>query len=221
MGTANLCSFLITLTLLSPPLLTSVFAQGDSPSVETTLTNIEKRYSGRDFTANFSQNSRLAAIDITETAMGKAFFSHPGRMRWEYTEPEQNQIITNGKTLWIFRPEDNQVVQGDAGTFFKTGAGGAFLSDIRLVRAKYTITPGKNDNKFVELLLVPKIKNPEINLIKIEVSKDKFEINRVETTNIYGDTTTLEFSDINFLKLDKTLFDFVIPEGTDLLFMNE
>ncbi len=209
---------LLILICLSP----TAFAQGRSSSIdlETMLTGIENRYSGRDFTATFFQRSRLAAIDITETAQGKAFFSHPGKMRWEYLEPEKHEIITNGTTLWIFRPEDNQVVQGEARTFFKAGAGGAFLSDIRLVRADYTITLERNDNGFAELLLIPKQKNPEISSIRIRIFQDTFMIDRVETTNVYGDTTTLEFMDIEFRKLDPSLFDFVVPKGTDLLFMN-
>jgi len=207
---------LLTLLLLCP----GAFAQENSIDLETMLTGIENRYSDRDFSATFFQRSRLAAIDITETAQGKAFFSHPGKMRWEYLEPEKHEIITNGTTLWIFRPEDNQVVQGEARTFFKAGAGGAFLSDIRLVRAAYTITLERNDNGFAELLLIPKQKNPEISSIRIRIFQDTFMIDRVETTNIYGDTTTLEFMDIEFRKLDPSLFDFVVPKGTDLLFMN-
>ena len=207
---------LLTLLLLSP----AAFAQDSKSDLETLLTGIEKCYSGKDFSAAFFQRSRLAAIDITETANGRAFFSHPGKMRWEYLEPEKHEIITNGTTLWIFRPDDNQVVQGEARTFFKTGAGGAFLSDIRLVRKDYTITLGRSDNGVAELLLVPKQENPEISTIKIRLFQATFKIDRVETTNIYGDTTTLEFMDIDFRKLDPALFDFVVPQGTDLLFMD-
>ncbi|MCP4114446.1 MAG: outer membrane lipoprotein carrier protein LolA [Desulfobacteraceae bacterium] len=215
------CSGLILLTLLLQLLSPAAFAQDNSASdLEALLTGIENRYSGKDFTATFFQRSRLAAIDITETAQGKAFFSHPGKMRWEYLEPEKHKIITNGETLWIFRPEDNQVVQGEARTFFKAGAGGAFLSDIRLVRESYTITLERNDKGVAELILVPKQENPEISTIKIRLFQDTFKIDRVETTNIYGDTTTLEFMDIDFRKLDPSLFDFVVPKGTDLLFMN-
>jgi len=191
-----------------------------SLDLETVLAGIEKRYSGRDFTADFFQTSLLAAIDITETAKGKALFSHPGKMRWEYQEPESQAIITNGTTLWIYRIEENQVVQGDAVSFFKSGGGGAFLSDITLIRAGYDITLDRVETNFVTLVLVPKIKNPEISTIVIRVLRTTFDIDRVETTNIYGDTTTLEFKDINFHTLDSSLFEFVVPEGTDLLFMD-
>ncbi|ACN13519.1 outer membrane lipoprotein carrier protein precursor [Desulforapulum autotrophicum HRM2] len=208
--------------VLSVVLFSFANAQADTqtPDLETVLTGIEHRYSGQDFTANFYQTSRLAAIEITETANGQAFFSHPGRMRWEYQEPERQEIITNGKTLWIYRTEENQVVKGDAAAFFKTGGGGAFLSDITLIRIDYTITLGKFDTDFVTLVLVPKRQNPEITTIDIRVSRTTFDVDRVETTNTYGDTTILEFKEITFHKLEKALFEFTVPEGTDLLFMN-
>ena len=63
---------------------------------EDILNQIEKQYSGNDFCANFHQTSHLKAIDITETASGQAFFSHPGKMRWEYHTPEKNQINPGG-----------------------------------------------------------------------------------------------------------------------------
>ncbi len=191
-----------------------------APNLETVLAGIEKRYSGKDFTADFFQTSLLAAIDITETANGTASFSHPGKMRWEYQEPERQEIITNGTTLWIYRIEENQVVQGDAVSFFKSGGGGAFLSDITLIRAGYEITLDRVERDFVFLVLVPKTKNPEISTIGIRVLRTTFDIDRVETTNIYGDTTILEFKDIDFHTIDRSLFEFAVPQGTDLLFMD-
>ena len=140
-------------------------------------------------------------------------------MRWEYQEPERQEIVTNGKTLWIYRTEENQVVKGDAAAFFKTGGGGAFLADITLVRADYTITIDRVDTGFVSLVLVPKRQNPEITTIEIRVSRTTFDVDRVETTNTYGDTTVLEFRKIAFHRLEKALFEFTPPEGTDLLFM--
>ena len=76
---------------------------------EAVLSAIEKKYAGKSFEASFYQISKLEALDITEKASGKASFSHPGKMKWEYLEPEQHEIITNGKSLWIYRPEENQV----------------------------------------------------------------------------------------------------------------
>ncbi len=188
---------------------------------EALLAGMESRYANTDFTATFQQRSTLKAIDITEDANGIAYFSHPGKMRWEYTYPQKHQIITNGETLWIHRPEDNQVVISSASDFFKSGAGGAFLSDISKIRSNYAITLENSNPVDSDLILIPEKSDPEITSIRIRVSSLTFEINRITTVNSYGDTTELKFSQIDFKPLDPALFNFKVPEGLDVFYMNQ
>ncbi|MFO7750282.1 MAG: outer membrane lipoprotein carrier protein LolA [Desulfobacteraceae bacterium] len=198
----------------------AVFADTPLQKTEKIVQELEARYSGADFSAKFHQRSILAAIDVTDKASGRAFFSHPGKMRWEYRQPQTNQIITNGTTLWIYRPGENQVVKGKALEFFKAGAGGAFLSDIQLVKKNYTIDLEKEEENFFQLILTPKEKRIEISSITIEVEKESYEIKTVTTKNSYGDTTELRFSNIRFTPLDASLFEFTVPPEADLLFMD-
>ena len=186
-------------------------------ATEAALSAIEKRYSGKSFETSFYQVSKLAALDITEKASGKASFSHPGKMRWEYLEPEKHEIITNGKSLWIYRPEEKQVMQGDAESFFKAGAGGAFLSDISLVRKNYIITTKDATDDYTELDLVAKKETPDISLIVIRVSRKTSDIVRIVTRNVYGDTTLFEFSDIQFKSVNPSRFEFEIPKGSNVV----
>ena len=73
-------------------------------------------------------------------ASGKVYIKYPGMMRWEYEKPDRQIIITDADKLWIYRPEDNQVMTGKAPTFFRDGKGASFLSDIRLIRQKFDIS---------------------------------------------------------------------------------
>ena len=165
--------------------------ESTSATLDQFLDGLEKRYSKKEFIADFSQVSKLKVLEIDETASGKALFSHPGKMKWEYLEPQQHQMITNGKTLWIYRPDQNQVLIGDAENFFKEGSGGSFLSDISIVRKKYTINIIENSELFFSLKLIPKRKTPEIQSILIIVSKKTYNIQRIITSNIYKDTIEL------------------------------
>ncbi|OQY00579.1 MAG: hypothetical protein B6I26_07705 [Desulfobacteraceae bacterium 4572_130] len=185
------------------------------------LKKIEDKYLGKNFTGNFHQISTLKAIDITEKAFGKVFFGSSGKMKWEYYMPEKHQIITNGETLWIYRPEQNQIIKGTSLEFFQTGAGGSFLSNISSIKKNYKISIKKNNDSFINILLIPKQKNPQISLIEIKVLKKNDEIKKIITSNIYGDTTEIEFKDIQFKKLDDSMFEFIIPKGTDILFMKD
>jgi outer membrane lipoprotein carrier protein len=195
-------------------------AAGSELIKEDILTAIEKKYAGKSFKASFTQTSRLAALDITEKASGRAYFSHPGKMKWQYLEPAQHEIITNGKLLWIFQPQENQVMQGDASQFFKSGAGGAFLSDISLIRKNFTISVKEVTTDYVEINLNAKKENPDISLIVIRISQKKNKIVRVVTYNPYEDTTLFEFSDIQFKKIDPDVFEFKVPDGVSIIKMD-
>lgn len=183
------------------------------------LTAIEKKYAGKGFQADFAQVSKLAALDIVETASGQALFSHPGKMRWLYVEPDRHEIISNGEVIWIFRPAENQVMQGNAGNFFKAGAGGAFLSDIKLIRKNFSLEVKEAFDTHVDLVLTPKKEDPDLASILIRVSRKTHEILQVTTHNLYGDTTLFEFTHIQFKSLNDSVFEFKVPEGSSIVEM--
>ena len=194
-------------------------AADTSGLAQAILDGIEDRYAGKSFSADFIQTSTLSALDITETASGKALFSHPGKMKWQYLSPERHDIITNGTDLWIFRPEENQVMRGDAARFFQSGAGGAFLSDISLIRKNYTVSVKAATDEWVELLLEDKSDNPDIQRIIIQVSRNRFLISTVTTKNAFNDTTRFVFTDIRFQNIPDDRFEFTIPSGVNILDM--
>lgn len=195
------------------------FAQGIIQPGDV-LSALEKKYAGKSFSTRFSQISRLAALDITENAAGKAWFSHPGKMHWAYQEPNIHQIITNGKTLWIFRPDENQVMTGDARRFFTSGAGGAFLSDISLIRKNFHIKIKAETEHDIELDLANKDKTADITAIIIRISKANYEIKRLVTYNRHDDTTLFEFYEMQIKPLDPGLFEFNIPAGVNVIEMS-
>ena len=201
-------------------LCSTAYALDNEIIKENILTTIEKKYSGKSFVADFTQISKLSALDITERASGKASFSHPGKMRWEYMEPEHHKIITNGKLLWIFRPRENQVMQGDASQFFKAGGGGAFLSDISLIRKNYIIHIKEVNVDYVEIDLFAKEKNVDISSIVIRISQKNNDIIRIVTYNPYNDTTQFEFKNIQFKKIDPALFEFKPFKGLNIIDLN-
>lgn len=191
--------------------------------VDEILGCVEKRYSGSGFSARFFQVSVLKAMKITDTANGSAFFKKPGMMRWEYTVPDRQQIITDGTTLWIYRPDDKQVTVGVFPSFFGDGKGAGFLSDISLIRKKFMVSIGDGfvDSEHV-LKLWPKEKNIDISVIHLAISRETCEVIRIVTYNAYGDETRIELTDINFSENPPdSIFHFIIPPGTDIVRMDQ
>ncbi|RJP46556.1 MAG: outer membrane lipoprotein carrier protein LolA [Desulfobacteraceae bacterium] len=195
----------------------------DQLAVEEIMDRLVQRFGAADFSADFSQESTLAALDIRDTATGRVWIKHPGRMRWEYATPEIHAIITDGKTLWIYRPEDRQVIIGDALAYFGDGKGASFLSNIRLIPEAFTVSVAPPAGEGLHTLrLVPHRKQLDLNEIYLNIDKATFDIVGVLTINAYDDQTRLDFKNINFSNdIDENLFHFQAPAGTDVLKLEE
>jgi len=79
-------------------------ARADSSGV---LRRLESRYNSArtlqaTFLEQFSDNGKLVRKEA-----GRAYFLHPGRMRWDYEAPEKNMFLVDGKYVWFYSPSDH------------------------------------------------------------------------------------------------------------------
>jgi outer membrane lipoprotein carrier protein len=195
-------------------------------SVDQILDRVENKYTDSEFSADFIQKSFLKAMDIIDQASGKVYIKYPGKMRWEYEKPDRQIFITDGEKLWVYRPDDNQVQVGKAPSFFKSGKGASFLSDISLVRQKFDISLKKGkqneDDPFYYLKLIPREKTLDITEILLMVSKQTFNVVQIISIDLYGDENRIDLLNFAFgVNLDDSLFSFSIPEGADVLQLDE
>ncbi len=104
--------FLLLLTLLSPSRpLAAPHAEADSARL---LQFFESRYSSAhtletSFLERYLENGRLVRAEA-----GKAYFLHPGKMRWNYESPEKNTFLADGKYVWFYSPRDHTAMRTPA-----------------------------------------------------------------------------------------------------------
>ena len=215
---------LSTLALTATSLADTVVEQKDQAgdlklSIDQILDEVEKVYTAAGFSADFIQASTIKAMDITDSAAGKLSVKYPGKMRWVYQTPEEQIIVSDGEHLWIYRPQDNQVLRGQAATFFGDGKGAGFLSDIRKIRDDFSITlEDIRFGDFYSLVMVPRQKTWDLVRINLLVSKQNYYITQVYTYNAYEDVTRIEFSNLEFNDaLEPSLFEFKMPPNVDIL----
>jgi len=72
---------------------------------------MESRYRGAKtlqatFLERYLENGR-----VLRTEAGTAYFRRPGKMRWEYEEPEKDLFLVDGKTAWFYVPADHTVTR--------------------------------------------------------------------------------------------------------------
>ncbi|RJQ55366.1 MAG: outer membrane lipoprotein carrier protein LolA [Desulfobacteraceae bacterium] len=194
-----------------------------APALDEIIGGVEKKYSAEGFSAHFLQTSTLKAMQVTEQAKGLLFAEKPDKMRWEYREPERQLVVSDGVNLWVYRPADNQVMIGKAPAFFGDGKGAGFLSDIRRVRENFDVTlEGTTEGSNYLLKLLPKKKTFDIAAIYLTISSSDFSIVEVTTLNEYRDETRIRLEDIQFRSdLDDSLFSFVVPDGADVVKMDQ
>ena len=70
----------------------------------TLLDKIQTRYQQTgSFTARFVQTDQRVDAEVRR-AEGTVRYKRPGRMRWHYESPEEQLLVTDGKTLWLYDP---------------------------------------------------------------------------------------------------------------------
>src|SRR2546421_8742773 len=62
----------------------------------------------RDFSASFRQHYTYVAIGRTEDSEGLVQVKKPGLVRWDYASPDRRTLYIEGRTLWIWRPDDQE-----------------------------------------------------------------------------------------------------------------
>ena len=82
-----------------------------SDSSGNALELFEKRYRSSKalsavFLEQFIDNGKLVRREA-----GRAYFLHPGKMRWDYEAPEKNMFLVDGKYVWFYSPSDHTVTR--------------------------------------------------------------------------------------------------------------
>ena len=200
--------------------VTRVPAQAQlDPLVEEVLNRVEARYTQAGFKARFQLTSTLKAMQITDEAAGRLLVKYPGKMRWEYETPSPMLFVSDGQSLWMYQPEENQVTVGLASEVLGGRQGASFLSDIRLLRQAFRISLDPDGSEeVIRLKLLPEGEAHDIAEIYLKIRRDTYDIVEVVTINLYEDHTRIQLLDFDFnAVLPDRLFRFKIPEGTDVL----
>lgn len=108
MRTTSLTKGLIVLGFLAVGLNSICHATG---SIQEIVHTVEGRYhSSRSLKAVFLERYAEGRQTV-RVESGIVYFSHPGRMRWEYESPEEKLFLTDGKTAWFYVPSDHTVTR--------------------------------------------------------------------------------------------------------------
>lgn len=182
---------------------------------------VQKRYSSLSaLSADFRQESRIVTLGRSRFKEGTIRFKRPGKMRWDYTPPDPQLIVSDGATLWYYRSEKNQVVVREIGTAFVNQTPLLFLFGKGDLASEFSweekdLAPVDGGTRLLELL--PRQETPDLVSLTLEVRED-FSIAATILTDAFGNVTRLEFSgEEENGSIEDALFSFTVPEGAEVL----
>ena len=91
------------------------------------------------FSADFSQQSYLDALETSENSSGKVFFKKSGKMLWHYKEPEEQVFTVKDNSLWLYQVSDKQVLVDKLGNVLLSELPVSFLMGLGNISKDFKI----------------------------------------------------------------------------------
>lgn len=188
------------------------------PDVKDVVRRLQERYDAtEDFTADFTQAVEVPTLGKTLESRGQVFFKRPGRMRWEFLEPERQTIVADGSTLWVHQPEHNQVLKAPFRAAFQSTTPVSFLFGVGKLSEDFDASLVDVDAERVRLRLEPK-QESEIGTLVLAVDRGTYDLLGAEVTDPLGNVTRLSFSNLKRgIGLEDGRFVFRVPPGADVV----
>lgn len=199
----------IAISLLAMLCSSHAFAQATEQDLYNILSSV------KTLEATFFQQVLDDKGEILQESSGTLALQKPGKFRWHYGEPYSQDIIADGKNLWMF---DIELAQASVQPLEKAlgSAPIILLTDLRPLAEDFEIRPMEDDFGLQWLALVPKVLDTEF--YRIELGMDNEVIREMRLFDHFDQQTIIRFSKIELNKtFAKRHFIFDIPDGVDVI----
>ena len=216
MTTLNRALFVLLAALAVP----AVLGAQAPPSADAIARALQTRYQGiQDFSADFVQTYRGGVLKTRTNQRGTVAVKKPGKMRWVYTGPERNELISDGRKIYWYVPEDKQVTVSDVGAEGQASTSLTFLTGKGDIARDFTpsfvesATPGA-----LALKLVPRRAEPDYEYLVVTINPATLQMQALTTRDRQGGENTITFTNMkeNRRLPDKT-FVFTPPRGVNVV----
>ena len=190
--------------------------ESEPQSVQEIVQAVERTYANvQAIRADFTQTSRSSLMG-EQHQKGKVLLKRPRKMRWAFTQPDDRQFVTDGKTMWIWSASDNQViVTGDFAS--QSGDMPQLLDDLSKLDELFDIVVVPGPPQTHVLSLTPK-KQAAFKKLELVLEKKKYTLEKVTMTDNMDGVVELAFSQVKLNpELADSSFTFAIPPGAQVI----
>lgn len=198
-----------------------------SKEVREVVKKIQARYEKtKDLRAEFRQVTKIEGFATLLTSSGNLFIKKPGKLRWDYREPDVQEIYVSGNDLMMYVPQHKQVLVGKLTQMAASQAplqllqGAAKLEEHFEVQA--TLGGERGEGGVPLVTLVPKAAGPEsvktVVRIVVEAQPKTYFIKTVSIHEVSGNVATFQFDNLQpNTGLQGVRFEFTVPAGVEVV----
>ena len=190
-----------------------------TPTLDDVVRGVEGAYGKMtDLRGEFTQSALNKSLNQTIDAKGVVYLKKGGKLRWEYVEPTRQEIVSDGKTIWIHTPQLNQVNTGAAPEAL-SGPAGSFLSGLGKLRQHFNVrflnpAQPKDADGNVVLDLTPKQPLPTLARMVLSLDANSYDVRKAVVYDQFDNTVTMTFTKVAVnTGLPDKLFVFTAPKG--------
>jgi len=165
----------------------------------------------------FNQSSYLAALDVSETSSGDVSFLKPGKMRWEYRDPEHQIFLTDGESFWYYQEAEAQLLIDTFRGVLTTDVPLAFLAGVGELKRDFSLSSVCREENLLKLELKPRSEAEGLARFVLFVRQDDLTPMGAEIHDGQENVTRVMFSELKVNgSLPSNLFHPAFPKGIDI-----
>ncbi|HLK48211.1 MAG TPA: outer membrane lipoprotein carrier protein LolA [Bryobacteraceae bacterium] len=196
--------------------LLAVSAFAADAQLEHLLKNVETRYNKAKTLQVLFTEHYTPPRSASRTESGTLLLRKPGRMRWDYTQPQGKLFVGDGKYLWLYTPADNRVEKMKVQESEDMRAPLAFLLGKLNFDKEFRNLQAKPEGAATRITAEPKTENLPYSQVEFVVASD-YSIREVKVTGFDHSLLDFVFSEEKVdPSLEAKLFQFQMPPGAHL-----
>jgi len=168
----------------------------------------------KSLTADFKQVLINEAGNPIQTSYGVFYLQKPGKFRWNYLKPFQQEIVSTSGKVWFYDTDLEQVTAKKLDESVGSTPALLLSGDISL-EDNFTMEQQGIDGELMWVKLLPKNQESSFKYVLIGLNNDS--LGGMELSDNFGQLTRIYFSNVILNPpLKPTLFEFKAPKGVDV-----
>ncbi|MBU2593671.1 MAG: outer membrane lipoprotein chaperone LolA [Candidatus Edwardsbacteria bacterium] len=206
------------MAVLGAALLLLISGMSFAQEAEAIMAQVRARYKDvTDFKADLELISCASATGTCHRFEGKVEMKRPNKLRMDIKKPETQQIICDGKNLWLYLEKDKQVFRTDLA---ESKDFLVLLNPLGKLLTGKVKNGCKTNGNYQCWLDIPEFKEL-FKEIKVIVDKKTYEITGIDVVDVNDNSSEYRFTKIKTnsgIKDDR--FNFVVPKNAKLIDAN-